>query len=186
MNINRLHPDMRRQLDYLSVSPWEAIIAMINDQYHYGLDPETTVLVDREDRGGGVIDITIAVPRSERLPALLPPVQQTTFRLKLLDLEECFGSYTIILRSELPTVGYRYSDLLKYLVLKSFPGLTHFQVDLEDLEDSWLLRGPDVTLSEHTLKAHPLSLRWSGEMRVDITDLGESRVPYTTDMGTVG
>jgi hypothetical protein len=179
MDTQELHHDRELQLGYLRLSPWEAFIAMVNDQYHYGLFPETTTLVDRESLDNGRLEITIAVQRSKRLSNLLPPFEQATFVLNRLHLGEYFNSPVQFFRSQLPEVGFRRSDLLD--VIFATEGNSVYR-DISDIEDEWVIRDEVSALTQHVIEAHPLSLRWVGSVRADVVGFGGSRVPFTVVM----
>ena len=158
---------MREQVDrYLKLAPWDALIEMINDQFHYSLVPNLTTLCGFEPLDNGHVKVILATSKSKRDDAPIPPfnvhrLQYTRLRLQDIFVDENDGT---IEGTGKPVNDTRYivdylADTYGYKFDQN--DFIHHTIDPSNMEGI-------------VLKANPRSLRWVGELRVSIVKLSDS------------
>lgn len=160
---------MERSLrEYMSLDPWEAVIAMINDNYTLALNPVRTKLVSMEPFGAD-LRITLLSERSPSEGNLLPPFDQKTFQYTRLELGEFFGlgldPFVFNLQA------YPSSTKAVTQVLTAQTGVIFGRNDIEHYSIDAPISGV------FGINAHPMSLRWVGSLSVTLGDasMGELR-----------
>ncbi len=142
--------------DLLRLPPWEAIIEMINRRYHMSIDPQSAQLVELDPLDDDRMEITLALKPSNTLRNLLPPTQQMTVIYRRLDLNRFFGG-PLTLPPDSTIVSTL--DLTHYLTQR-----TGVVFDKDDVIHEMI----PVGVSPYILKAHPRSIRWVGELTINL------------------
>lgn len=151
---------MERSLrEYMSLDPWEAVIAMINDNYTLALNPVRTKLVSMEPFGADM-RITLLSERSPSEGNLLPPFDQKTFQYTRLDLGEFFrlGIDPFVFNLQVyPSTTQSVTQILTAQtgVVFGHNDINHYSID-------------EPISGVFNVDAHPMSLRWYGALPVTL------------------
>lgn len=140
--------------ELLRLPPWEAIIRMINRRYTMSIDPQCATLVELEELTDNRMEITLALHPSASLRNLMPPTQQMTVVYERLDLSRFFDGPITLSFTTSPTTTL---DLTRKLT-----ELTGVVFGKNDVMHEVI----PIDQSSYTLRAHPRSLRWVGELTI--------------------
>jgi len=140
----------------LQYPPWEALIRMVNHHYRMTIDPRMAELVEQETLSDNRLEVTLALKPSTSLRNLLPPTEQLTVVYQRLNLGTYFGGTYSLTGSEYPDT-----------TLKITRQLGNDYGIVFDRDDVFHETIP-VGLNTYTLKAHPRSLRWVGELEITL------------------
>lgn len=168
---------MDRTRELLSLPPWEALVSMINAEYGFSLDYQTTHLYALEPLDDNQMELTIQVRRSKAWHNLLPQVDQYTFQYRRLDLGTFFnadGKALVLDDSRQFTTTV---DLMEEISTR-----TGVYFDIDDVYHEPL---PNGRVIEYTIRAHPRSLRWVGELTVTLGKPLTLSATQTTLLGPV-
>lgn len=145
--------------DYLKLTPWDALIEMVNQKYLVNLDSKATELLDFTPGVGTETSITLKIQRSNAQGNLLPNFDQRTFTYSRLDLASYFASNPVNL------TGFKV-PVSTYSIIKRITQLTGIQFDHNDFINEVI--HDETVLANFELTAHPRSLRWVGEAALPI------------------
>lgn len=142
--------------DYLGASPWEALLQLINDNCGLHLEPETTTLMSLEAVSDtGETKVTLTAPKLDN--KLNPPFAYRVFRYYRLNLAEVLADYDGgFIDPSNAVVDTRW--VVDWLSEK-----TGIPFDINDYQHVTVRN-----METFTLKAHPMSLRWYGEISMTI------------------
>lgn len=143
----------RTTRDYLRLPPWEALLEIVNDTHNLVLSPHTTTLRNMEVVDTETVEVTLSVNRSTSHRQLLPPFDEHVFQYQRLDLTRFFRVNTPV---TVPDVPLTTKDLVRVLTDR-----TGVVFDINDFRHQSL----DGVTPPYTLKAHPRSLRWVGQLK---------------------
>lgn len=146
--------------DYLQATPWDALIARINDLYRTELEPFTTRLGSFESEGGTRTRITIVPKQVDSSTNTAPPIVHTEYTYDRLDLSTFFVGPALKQLSglTLPTDTFKVLDAISELndIVFTLNDFTHVQYD---------------TYNEVlTLEANPKSLRFVGQVQFELVN----------------
>lgn len=140
---------------YLGLSPWDAIVALINQQNHTRYTSSDCTLVGVDPHHQNVVEIHVAVKNHYGVLRMIPPLKQYLIKIERLNVSD----YLVGFEPDHPGPFYKTtSDLIKELRRK-FPGIYLTDDDFVD-EDI------PVDAETHTLKASRFSLRWWDELPI--------------------
>lgn len=143
--------------DYLKLSPWEALIEIINQKYFLDLDSATTKMLAFTPGVGTRTAIQLSADRSTRPGNLLPPSMNRTFHYDRLDLTAYFGADPVVIP------GVR-APISTHTLVTRLSAQTGIVFDKNDFVNEIVMT--DAQLADYTLLAHPRSLRWVGTLRL--------------------
>lgn len=146
----------RPLMDYLSVPPWEALLQLVNDNCGLDLKPHSTTLMSLESISeDGETKVTLTAPRTDN--TLRPPFAYRVFKYYRLNLAEVFSDFNGgFIDPDSTVVDTRW--VLKWLFSK-----TGIKFGINDCQHTTV-----KNMETFTLKAHPMSLRWYGEITMTI------------------
>lgn len=144
--------------DYLGTDPWNALIRMINDRAYVNLNPVTAKLVSLEAVAGPETRVTLDANRSTsdaNIDAPLP--ENLVYLFERLDLSTFFGTTVIDVSGvTLPITSAAIMDQLG-----ERNGIVF---DVGDFyQEEYTAFSTTITL-----RAHPNSLRWIGQLRINL------------------
>lgn len=148
---------MTRDLnDYLHASPWEALLQLINDNCGLYLKPWTSNLISLDAiNSEGETKVTIMASKSD--DSLTPPFACRVFKYYRLDLAVVLADYDGgFIDPDNNVVDTRW--VVNWLSEK-----TGIVFDMNDFQHI-----PVKVMESFVLKAHPMSLRWYGEITLTI------------------
>lgn len=155
----------RPLLDYLSVPPWEALLQLVNDNCGLDLEPHSTVLMSLESLSDdGETKVTLTAPKTDN--TLRPPFSYRVFKYYRLNLAEVLSGYDGgFIDPDNVVVDTRW--VVNWLSAK-----TGIPFDINDYQHVTV-----KNMETFTLKAHPMSLRWYGEISMTIApSITEARI----------
>jgi hypothetical protein len=152
---------MNTTAEYLRFPPWEALVEMINQKHFVQLNPKVTQLAGLVALGDTLTEVTVKATRSAHPGNLLPAFTQGTYRYHRLNLGQYFQSLGIplvVTGLRLPVSSW---ELVQWL--QDITGVVF------DLSDVLVERVTTVQQAQAVrLQAHPRSLRWVGELVLQV------------------
>lgn len=142
--------------DYLGLSPWEALIQMVNDVYRKSLNPHTTELTRLIKGAGNQVTVELSTHRSTSDHNLTPPISRDAFNYWRLDLGVYFSNLTL----DNVTVPCSTSDLVAQLSQQT-------GIVFDDRDFIY----HDIHPTPVVLEAGPDSLRWVGSVPVTLSTM---------------
>lgn len=142
--------------DYLSASPWEALLQLVNDNCGLHLEPASTTLTYLESLSDdGETKVTLTASRSDN--SLKPPFAYRVFKYYRLDLAVVLSDYDGgFIDPENDVHDTRW-------VMTWLSNKTGIAFDLNDFQHVTVRN-----METFVLKAHPMSLRWYGSITLTI------------------
>lgn len=155
--------------DYLKLSPWDALIQMVNDQRYLQLDAKTTSLTRFTVLTPMTVEVVLETQRSSDEANILPAVPPQVVRLQRLDLATFFRQTEAFDVTGLPL------PVNTQTIVRQLGERNAIAFDLDDFDHFNIEQLTDDT---YTLAATPYSLRWTGQLTFRLT------TPPTLDLGS--
>jgi hypothetical protein len=146
--------------DYLQATPWDALIARINDLYQTELEPYSTKLVELESLGGTRTRVVIGPNQVDSETNTAPPIERTEYFYDRLDLATFFKGPT------LKQLGGFTLPADSFKILDAISELNDINFTLND----FLHVRYDAFGQTYQLEANPKSMRFVGAVQFQLVN----------------
>lgn len=142
--------------DYLTLSPWEALIEIINDEHYLQLDPGTVTLKAFTPLTGTRTEVVVGTSRSTNEANILPVLGDLNFQYDRLRLSD-------FLRQVVPLNVRDFKLPINTMdVVKKIGQVNNIVFDIDDFQHTLLTSYPSKPV---ILYAGARSLRWYGNLQ---------------------
>jgi hypothetical protein len=152
---------------YLKLSPWEALIQIVNDEMYLQLNAQTTTLKSFTAFGGGMTEVVLATSRSSRETNILPVIPDVVVSYKRLFLQDFFRQ-TVAIELGGFKLPFSTRDLVEHISHQ-----TGIVFDVDDFDHEYITSFPTNDL---VLTASERSLRWVGSLVIRIVDTAQVNI----------
>lgn len=153
--------------DYLKVSPWQAVIDMINDKYNFQLQAGIVKLKTMTALGPKRTQVEIIPNRSTDPANLMPEITQTIFTYDRLNCTEFFRNTVAVNISGLKL------PITTFDVLKVIGDKNEIVFDVNDFIHQTFDHYSATGETDFVMQADKRSLRWVGSLKFRLINTGK-------------